>query len=224
MQAVLDAGFGKMTGSTKSIAVAAAATVAIALVATYSLTRKDALDAFDACLNSKIMGGAAAIGGPFTLTDENGRQVTEADVLAGPALVYFGFTYCPDVCPTDLARNAEAVDVLEEQGYEVTPVMISVDPGRDTPEVLKEWTDYLHPRMIGLTGTPEQLQAVAKTYKTYFQAPEDTSDDTYLVDHMTQTYLMLPGRGFADFFSRDDSADIVAERTACFIDAVKAAN
>ena len=214
----------QMAVSTKSIAVAALATVTIILVGTYSLTRNSVVDALDECRTSKIMGGTSAIGGPFALMDENGRQVTDADVLSKPALVYFGYTYCPDVCPADAARNAEAVDVLEEQGYEVTPVFISVDPNRDTPEVLTEWTDFMHPRMIGLTGTPEQIQAAAKAYKTLYQVPESPADDTYLVDHMTQTYLMLPNSGFADVFSHDDSADVVAEKTACFLEATKASN
>ena len=198
--------------------------MAIALVATYSVTRKSGLDALDACRTSKIMGGSAAIGGPFTLMDENGRLVTDAEVLAKPALVYFGYTYCPDVCPTDAARNAEAVDVLEEQGYEVTPVFISVDANRDTPPVLQEWTDFMHPRMIGLTGPPDLLKAVAQAYKTLYQVPENPVDDTYLVDHMTQTFLMLPGTGFAEIFSHDDSADRVAEKTACFLEATTASN
>ncbi len=207
-----------MSVSTKSLAVAAAATLAILLTATYSLTRKSGLDAFSACRTSKVS-GVATIGGAFTLTDEDGRQVSERDIMSKPALVYFGYAYCPDVCPTDMARNAEAVDVLEEQGYEVTPVFISVDPKRDTPEVLKEWTDYMHPRMIGLTGTEEQIRAVAKEYKTFYQIPDAPADENYLVDHMTQTYLMLPGVGFADFFSREETADAVAERTACFLQA-----
>jgi protein SCO1 len=213
----------KMAVSTTRIAIAATAAAAVFLGAIYSLGRKSELDAFAACRTSKIAGGAATIGGPFTLTDENGRQVTERDVLTKPSLVYFGYTFCPDVCPTDVTRNAEAVDVLEEQGYEVTPVFISVDPARDTPEVLKEWTDYMHPRMIGLTGTPEQIQSVAKAYKTYYKVPDNPEDENYLVDHMTQTYLMLPGRGFEEFFSREDAADVVAETTACFLEAAKAA-
>ncbi|MDH5452995.1 MAG: SCO family protein, partial [Paracoccaceae bacterium] len=165
--------------------------------------------------------GAATIGGPFALVDENARLVTDRDVITGPSLVYFGYTFCPDICPADTARNAEAVDALEEMGYSVTPVMISVDPGRDTPEVLKEWTDYIHPRMLGLTGSPEQIRDVAKTYKTFFKVPEDTSDEYYLVDHMTQTYLMFPETGFAEFFSREDTAEDIARRTACFIEAAK---
>ena len=94
-----------------------------------------------------------------------------------------------------------------------------MDPGRDTPEVLKEWTDYLHPRMIGLTGTPEQIAAAAKAYRTYYKVPEDPEDEYYLVDHMTQTYLMLPETGFVEFFSREDTPEQIADRTACFIDA-----
>ncbi len=211
-----------MNVSTKSLAVATTATLAILLTATYSLTRKSGLDAFAACRTTKVA-GTATIGGPFTLIDENGRTVSERDVMSKPALVYFGYTYCPDVCPTDIARNAEAVDVLEEQGYEVTPVFISVDPRRDTPDVLKEWTDYMHPRMIGLTGTEEQIRIVAKEYKTFYQTPEAPTEDNYLVDHMTQTYLMMPGVGFADFFSREETADAIAARTACFLDAADGA-
>lgn len=209
--------------STQRIAVAATATVAIALVAIYSVTIKSGTDAFASCRTTKIAGGAK-IGGPFTMIDEDGRTVTDRDVLSKPSLVYFGYTFCPDVCPTDTARNAEAVDILEEQGYEVTPVFISVDPRRDTPEVLKEWTDYIHPRMIGLTGTEDQIKKVAQEYKTFFQVPNNPADDTYLVDHMTQTYLMLPKQGFAELFNRDETPDGLAEKAACFLEAAKTAN
>jgi len=209
--------------STRRIAIASAATVVIAIVAMIGLTHKRSADAFAACRTTKVS-GAARIGGPFTLTDEDGRRVTEKDVLSKPSLVYFGYTSCPDICPTDIARNAEAVDALEEQGYDVTPVFISVDPRRDTPEVLKEWTGYMHPRMIGLTGTPDEIKAVAAEYKTYFNVPDKPADENYEVDHMTQTYLMLPKTGFAEFFTRDETAEAVAEKTACFLDAERAGN
>lgn len=206
-----------MPVSTRSFALAAISIVAIGLVATYAVTRYAVSDRYAACRASNVA-GAASIGGPFTLIDEDGRPVTDRDVLTTPSLVYFGYTFCPDVCPTDTARNAEAVDALEEQGYEVTPVFISVDPERDTPAVLKEWTDYLHPRMIGLTGTPEEIAAVAKAYRTYYKVPEDRSDEYYLVDHMTQTYLMLPETGFVEFFNREMSAEEMASSVACFLD------
>lgn len=211
-----------MPVSTKSYAIAAVSVAAIALVAIYAVSVNDSDDLFAPCRGGAVGGGS--IGGPFTLTDEDGRRVTDKDVLAGPSLVYFGYTFCPDVCPTDTARNAEAVDALEEKGYEVTPVFISVDPARDTPETLKEWTDYIHPRMIGLTGSPEEIAAVAKEYRTYYKVPENPTDEYYIVDHMTQTYLMLPGYGFVDFFTRDDTPEKIADRTACYIDAARDGN
>lgn len=208
-----------MSVSTKSYAIAAASVAVIGIVAIYAVSINGTGDRFEQCRNGAVGGGS--VGGPFTLTDENGRRVTDKDVLAGPSLVYFGYTFCPDICPADTARNAEAVDALEEKGYEVTPVMISVDPARDTPEVLKEWTDYIHPRMIGLTGSPEEIAAVAKEYRTYYKVPENPTDEFYIVDHMTQTYLMLPGYGFVEFFTRDTTPEDIADRTACFIEAAR---
>ncbi len=152
------------------------------------------------CRSGQVAGGT--IGGPFTLVDETGKTVTDKDVLTKPSLVYFGYTFCPDVCPFDNARNAEAVDILEESGIDVTPVFISVDPKRDTPEILADFTNNLHPKMIGLTGTEEQVKAASLAYKTYFKMQE-AEDEFYLVDHSTFTYLMLPGTGFAEFYKRD---------------------
>lgn len=166
------------------------------------------------CQNGGVVGGD--IGGPFTLVDEAGKTVTDTDILKKPALIYFGYTFCPDICPLDAARNAQAIDILEELGNDVTPVFISLDPKRDTPERLAEFTDYIHPQMIGLTGSKEQIDQVAKAYKVYFQRHEDDSE-YYLVDHSGFTYLMLPGFGFADFFNRSDTPDQVANRAACLI-------
>jgi len=174
-------------------------------------------DKFAECRNSAVAGGGGDIGGPFTLVDETGKTVTDKDVLTKPSLVYFGYTFCPDVCPLDNARNAEAIDLLTGKGYDVTPVFISIDPERDTPETLRDFTDNLHEKMIGLTGTPEQVQAASRAYKTYYKK-QDTGDQYYLMDHSTFTYLMLPGIGFADFFNRDDTPEQMADRVACFID------
>ncbi len=206
--------------STRMYAAAAGAVTAAALLgfAIIPAFRPDR-DIFADCRETAVSGGNGAIGGPFSLTDEDMRPVTESDILQKPALVYFGYSFCPDVCPTDLSRNAQAVDALEETGHDVTPVFISVDPVRDTPAVLKEFTDALHPRMIGLTGTAEQISLAAKAYKTIYRVPEAPDDMNYLVDHMTYTYLMLPSVGFAEFFASEDAADDVAKRAACFIDA-----
>lgn len=172
-------------------------------------------DPFAECRSAAVAGGGA-IGGPFTLVNESGVTVTDKEVLAKPALVYFGYTFCPDICPFDAARNAEAVDILKAKGLDVTPVFISIDPDRDTPEVLKDFTENLHPDMIGLTGTSEQIQTASRAYKTYYKKQE-TGDQYYMMDHSTFTYLMLPNAGFAEFFTRDDTAEKIADSAACFI-------
>ena len=186
----------------------------IGLSAGYVLTAGSG-DRFADCRESQVSGGAGSIGGPFTLTDQDGKAVTQAEVITRPTLIYFGYTFCPDICPLDNARNAEAADILEERGIDVTPVFISVDPARDTPEVLRSYIDNLHPRMIGLTGTEEQVRTATQAYKAYAKI-QPTGDEFYLVDHSTFTYLVLPESGFADFFRRETTPDEMADRVACF--------
>lgn len=181
----------------------------------YTIYASRAADPFAECRGGAVGGGD--IGGPFTLVDENGATVTDKDVITKPTLVYFGYTFCPDVCPLDNARNADAIDILEKNGFDVTPVFISVDPERDTPEVLRDFTENLHPRMIGLTGSADQVKAASMAYKTYFKK-QDSGDEFYLMDHSTFTYLMLPQTGFVDFFQRDDTAEQMAERVGCFLE------
>jgi protein SCO1 len=174
-------------------------------------------DQFASCRASQIAGGAAQIGGPFELVNARGDTVTDKDVLTDPSLVYFGYTFCPDVCPLDVARNAEAVDILEQGGQMITPVFISIDPARDTPEVVGDFASNMHERMIGLTGSPEQVKAASKAYKTYFKA-QPAEDEYYLVEHSTFSYLVLPDQGFVEFFRRDTSPDEMAQRIGCFLD------
>jgi protein SCO1/2 len=134
---------------TRLVAIIAAAIAAVALGVTAFVGFRVADDQYAQCRGSAIAGGAAQVGGPFTLVDETGRTVTDVDVITEPSLVYFGYTFCPDVCPLDNARNAETVEILESRGKIVKPVFISVDPQRDTPEVLAEFTDVLHPPWSG---------------------------------------------------------------------------
>lgn len=171
-------------------------------------------DRFAQCRGGAVGGD---IGGPFTLVNGQGQTVTERDVITKPSLIYFGYTFCPDVCPLDNARNAEAVDILEERGFDVTPIFISVDPERDTPDVVRDFAVNHHPKMIGLTGSPDQIKAASQAYKTFFRKQNSDDPDYYLVDHSTFTYLVLPETGFVDFFKRDDTAEQMAERTACFL-------
>lgn len=174
-------------------------------------------DPFAVCRAGEVVSGAAAIGGPFTLIDEAGKTVTDKDVIKGPVLVYFGYTFCPDVCPVDSARNADAADILAKRGYDVTPVFISFDTKRDTPQVLKEFTANFSPKMIGLTGTPENIKAAAREYKVYYKM-KNADSPYYLFDHSTFTYLMMPGHGFVDFFRDSLTPQQLADRVACYVD------
>ncbi|HHL20068.1 MAG TPA: SCO family protein [Aliiroseovarius sp.] len=161
------------------------------------------------------------IGGPLSLVDETGRAVTDADMFKKPTLLYFGYTFCPDVCPLDNARNAEVLNILQARGYDLQAALITIDPERDTPEALAEFTDFLHPDMTGYTGTPEQIKAASLAYKTYYARVPGDDDEFYLMDHTTFTYLILPGIGFVEFFRRDESAENMAERVACYLDAAQ---
>ena len=178
-------------------------------------------DKYAHCRATRTAGGAGSIGGPFTLVDENGSTVTSEEVIDQPSLLYFGYTFCPDVCPLDNSRNAEAIEILENGGRMVKPVFISIDPERDTPEILRDFTDNLHPRMVGLTGSMEQVRAASQAYRTYFkkQEPEAGNEDYYLVDHSTFSYLVFPGEGLVELFRRDMAHEEMADRIGCFLDA-----
>lgn len=183
----------------------------------YLVVTGRAADRFAACREGAVSGGGGQIGGPFTLVDHTGRTVTDADVLTRPSLVYFGYTFCPDVCPWDMARNVAATDILRGRGLETTPVFISIDPRRDTPERLADWVEFLDGGVVALSGTEEQVRAASQAYRTYYKAHEDTGDGLYLVDHSTFTYLVLPGHGFVEFFRRETTPEAMAETVACFI-------
>ena len=206
----------------KKIAIIAASGIVALLAGLWYASLRTGGDIYAQCRQGQIAGGTGSIGGPFTLVDHTGRTVTDADVITGPTLLYFGYTFCPDICPADTARNAEAVDLLEAEGYMVTPMMISIDPQRDTPEMMADFIFNLHERMIGLTGTAEQVKIASQAYKTYYRQHE-SDDEFYLVDHSTFSYLVLPGPppggGTVAFFRREHTAGDIAATTACFIDA-----
>ncbi len=200
------------------MAAASLVVVAVAGTAVGMSVFRTSDDPFSDCRASAVAGGSGSIGGPFTLVNKDGETVTDADVITKPTLLYFGYTFCPDVCPLDAARNAEAVDLLLEDGYDAQPVFISIDPERDTPEVVGEFAGFMHERMLGLTGSAEQVRAASKAYRTYYKK-QDGDPDYYLVDHSTFTYLVLPEHGFVEFFKRGDDAATMATKAACFIDA-----
>jgi len=160
-----------------------------------------------------------SLGGPFSLTDQTGRAVTERDFAGGWMLIYFGYTYCPDVCPTELGTMAAAVDALGPAGEAVVPVFISVDPGRDTPAHLADYVSRFHPRMQALTGTPEQVADVARRYRVYYakvQRPEMTD---YLMDHTSFIYLVGPDSKVRTLFRPDMTPEAIAAAVAAQIGA-----
>lgn len=180
------------------------------------VTRDNDQDQFAQCRAGSVAGGTGAIGGPFELVSETGETVTDADVITQPTILYFGYTFCPDVCPLDATRNADATEILENNGIVVQPAMITIDPARDTPEVMAEFTDFLHPRMIGLTGSAEQVKAASRAYRTYYKK-QPSEDEYYLMDHSTFSYLVLPEQGFVEYFNRDVTAEQMADQVACFV-------
>lgn len=159
-----------------------------------------------ALMNRQLPGhlstGTALVGGPFTLTDQYGRKVSEKDFLGRYMLVFFGFTYCPDICPTELQVMTAALDAMGPGAEKIQPVFITIDPERDTPEVMKAYVENFSPRLIGLTGTPEDIAAVAKAYRVYYaKAPNQASPESYLMDHSSIIYLMGPDGGFVKHFA-----------------------
>ena len=138
----------------------------------------------------------AAIGGPFALVDQDGRAVTDRSFAGRYRIVYFGYTYCPDVCPVDMQHIGAAMKLLDTQApglaKRIVPIFVSVDPARDTPAVLKQFVSAFDPRVVGLTGTPEAVAKAAKGYAIYFRKGAVTPGGGYLMDHSTTTYLMDP--------------------------------
>lgn len=138
-----------------------------------------------------IQTGKALIGGPFTLTDQNGKRVTEKDFLGRYTLVFFGFTHCPDICPSGLQVMAAALDKLGDKAKDVVPVFITLDPDRDTPEKIGEYVKSFDDRFVGLTGSKEEVAAAAKAYRVYYQiVPDEKNKGEYTIDHAAIIYLM----------------------------------
>ena len=198
-------------------ALGGAAALAAALAGTWAATWGRG-DAFARCRGGQVAGGD--LGGPFTLVDGAGAEVTEAAVFDEPTILYFGYTSCPDVCPLDMMRNAEAAAILDAEGTPARPVFVTVDPARDTPEVAAGFAANFADDAIGLSGSPAQVAQAMAAWRVYAQAQPG---EDYLVDHTTFSYLVLPGRGFVDVARRDEPPEAVAERLGCFARAAGAA-
>jgi protein SCO1 len=144
--------------------------------------------------------GEAQVGGPFALIDGEGRERSDGEFRGQYLLVYFGFTFCPDVCPTELQAISVALDALGPLADKVQPLFITIDPGRDTPAAMKDYVANFHPRLIGLTGSAEQIAKAAKAYRVYYRRNDARDASQYLMDHSSIVYLMGPdGRYLAHF-------------------------
>jgi len=156
----------------------------------------------------------AAIGGPFTLVGENSQPVQSSSFDGKYRLIYFGYTFCPDVCPTDVQILMKGYQLFEKQdakrAAEIVPIFITLDPARDTPDVLKKWTDAFDPHLIGLTGTVPQIDAVAKQFAVYFKRERPNKDGAYLVDHARMALLMGPKGEPIALIPQDKDAQAVA--------------
>ena len=161
-------------------------------------------------------------GGPFTLVDHEGITRTDADFRGRFMLVYFGYTYCPDICPTGLQTMTDALDMLGAAVKRVQPLFISIDPARDTVPELKQYLENFQPAILGLTGSEAQVRAVARAYKVHrrkvnLSEPEDAND--YLVDHSSITYLMGPDGGFVTLFPHGTEPEFMAEAIRRYLEA-----
>jgi cytochrome oxidase Cu insertion factor (SCO1/SenC/PrrC family) len=156
--------------------------------------------------------GEALVGGPFTLVDQRGQEVTEADFQGRFMLVYFGYTFCPDVCPMSLSTMVQALDLLDPgEARQVVPVMITVDPERDTVAQLAEYAPLFGPELVALTGSPEQVDAAAKAYRVYYDKVEADDAGAYLMDHSAFIYLMGPDGRYRRHFAASASAEELAQ-------------
>ncbi len=162
--------------------------------------------------------GVPNIGGPFELINQDGQQVTDADFAGQKTLIYFGFTYCPDVCPTALQVMSVALEDLGEDAAAFTPIFVTVDPERDDPETMAAYVGHFGDNFIGLTGTPEQIEAAAKAYKVYYRKVEDASSSAgYTMDHSSVVYLMSEDNTFLANFTHETRPDRMAARLRQFL-------
>jgi len=155
---------------------------------------------------SFVVPGGVAVGGSFVLVDGSGRTVTEASWPGRWMLIYFGYTFCPDVCPTELQTMAAALDALGPLAARVVPLFITIDPERDTPAQMGEYVKLFDERLIGLSGTPQQIAAVARAYRVYYARVTPKDSTAYLMDHSSFMYLMGPDGTLRMLFRPDMSA------------------
>ena len=151
-------------------------------------------------LGRTVASGQIAVGGPFALTDQNGGKRSSKDFHGKYQLIYFGYTFCPDVCPTTLAVMSQALDKMGIDAGRIVPIFITIDPERDTPKVLKSYMDAFGPSFVGLTGSQSQIAAVEKEYRVYAKKQKLDDKGNYGIDHSSVIYLMGPDGRLVSFY------------------------
>jgi cytochrome oxidase Cu insertion factor (SCO1/SenC/PrrC family) len=157
-----------------------------------------------------LMYGRGRVGGPFTLTDQTGKQRSDTDFRDKLMIVYFGYTYCPDVCPTDLMAITQALDALGPAAEGVQPVFITIDPERDT-KLLTDYVAAFHRSLVGLTGSPDEIRKVANSYKAFYVKVQDERSGDYSIDHAGVIYLMGRNGEYLGFMPPQTSPDRLTE-------------
>ena len=197
------------------VMVAMMAIVAVAVVAMWRIVESGPRDQVTGA------GSGISIGGPFTLTDQSGATVSDKTYDGSYRLIYFGYTFCPDACPTELGVMAQALDAMGPAGAKVQPIFITIDPARDTVQQLKTYVPLFDKRLVGLTGTPEQIATVAKAYKVYYAKADQPGVDakSYGMNHSSFVYLMDPAGKFLTVFSSDTDSDKMAAEIRRYMDA-----
>ena len=157
------------------------------------------------------------LGGPIDLIDQNETTFSLKKQNASLSLLYFGYSYCPDICPYDLERNAYVKDIMDEHELDINLVFITLDPSRDTTERLKDFSEYIHTSMIALTGSTDQIDALKKAYGVFGKSNKvNNEDQSYLVDHSTFSYLVNRDGEVLSYFNRRESPEKISEKIKCF--------
>ena len=207
-------GIMRRTTSTSVICVALAALIAIAVAALLVWYHLGKAGAFVNTPQKIGFKPVIEIGGPFTLTDHTGEKVTEATFRGKYMLIQFGYTFCPDVCPTGLSTITNAMKRLGKGAEKIQPLFVTIDPERDTPQKLSSYVEHFYPNLKGLTGTKVQIESMAKAYRVFRKKVIDSASSDYVMDHSTFTYLMDPKGKLALMFRHETSPEIMAKAIA----------
>ncbi len=212
-----------MTPKTRFIILFCAVLLTVSLIAYAQYVKSQKLSGGTAGINDLLV--SSQIGGGFELINHDGDTVTDKDYSDKFKLIYFGFTYCPTICPTELQKMLLALEEIDSAHIsKIYPIFVSVDPERDTPDVLKEYVALFSPNLIGLTGSQEQIDAIKKTYKVYASKVKTDEMSDYTVDHSSFTYLMSPDNKLIGIFKINDDATKMGAEITRIINAYEAAS